>query len=260
MPFSRPSAATSHCKLPMSPTMVSIFQALRTSTCPASTAAATASEPENIAFGRTAATNQYLLGLLVQLPVAAGSAHQAVFEWSRIHLCVYLGQRAGLHRRRRWRPSLLHQPAPKLCSEGLRSHAELRAELYLRAAVRPWSPMLNSGVGAAVFGGWKVSGIISIVSGLPFTVQTNGTNLNTPGTTQTGNLLGAYQVTQLWDRAERTGLIRLRLRLQPAARHGLHGAERWPRQYGKESSSVALDTFRTISRSSRASLCSVRIR
>jgi hypothetical protein len=52
--------------------------------------------------------------------------------------------------------------------------------------------MLNSGVGAVVLGGWQLSGIISVVSGLPFTVQTNGSNLNTPGTTQTGNLTGAY--------------------------------------------------------------------
>jgi len=52
--------------------------------------------------------------------------------------------------------------------------------------------MLGSGVGAVVLGGWQVSGIISAVSGLPFTVQTNGANLNTPGTAQTGNLTGAY--------------------------------------------------------------------
>jgi hypothetical protein len=52
--------------------------------------------------------------------------------------------------------------------------------------------ILGSGVGAVVLGGWQVSGIISAVSGLPFTVQTNGANLNTPGTTQTGNLTGAY--------------------------------------------------------------------
>jgi Carboxypeptidase regulatory-like domain len=52
--------------------------------------------------------------------------------------------------------------------------------------------MLNSGVGAVVLGGWQVSGIVSVVSGLPFTVATNGANLNTPGTTQTGQLTGAY--------------------------------------------------------------------
>ena len=54
---------------------------------------------------------------------------------------------------------------------------------------------LTSGITAQALGGWKLSGIVSIVSGLPFTVQTNGSNLNTPGTTQTANLTGAYAVT-----------------------------------------------------------------
>ena len=52
--------------------------------------------------------------------------------------------------------------------------------------------MLNSGIGNVALGGWQVSGIVSVVSGLPFTVATNGSNLNTPGTTQTGSLTGAY--------------------------------------------------------------------
>ena len=54
---------------------------------------------------------------------------------------------------------------------------------------------LNSGFAAQALGGWKLSAIISLVSGLPFTVQTNGANLNTPGTTQTANLVGSYSVS-----------------------------------------------------------------
>ena len=54
---------------------------------------------------------------------------------------------------------------------------------------------LNSGVGAVVLGGWKISGIVSAVTGTPFTVATNGANLNTPGTTQTADLTGAYHVS-----------------------------------------------------------------
>ncbi len=55
--------------------------------------------------------------------------------------------------------------------------------------------LLNSGVGAVVLGGWKLSGIVSIVSGIPFTVYANGGTLNTPGTAQTANLTGVYKVT-----------------------------------------------------------------
>ncbi len=51
---------------------------------------------------------------------------------------------------------------------------------------------LNSGVAAYALGGWKVSAIISAVSGLPFTITTTSA---TPGTTQTGQQTGPYQVT-----------------------------------------------------------------
>ena len=50
----------------------------------------------------------------------------------------------------------------------------------------------NSGISQYVLGGWKVSALISAISGLPFT--TTSTSL-TPGTTQTANLSGAYQVS-----------------------------------------------------------------
>ena len=49
-----------------------------------------------------------------------------------------------------------------------------------------------SGLAGYALGGWKVSAIISAVSGLPFT--TTGTSL-TSGTTQTGNLNGTYSVS-----------------------------------------------------------------
>ena len=53
---------------------------------------------------------------------------------------------------------------------------------------------LNSGVADAVFGGWKITGLVSVISGLPFTVQASGTSLNTPGTAQTAILTGSYKV------------------------------------------------------------------
>lgn len=53
---------------------------------------------------------------------------------------------------------------------------------------------MNSGVGAFVLGGWKLAGVISVVSGLPFSVYANGSSLNTPGTAQLANLKGVYKV------------------------------------------------------------------
>jgi len=51
----------------------------------------------------------------------------------------------------------------------------------------------SSGVAAYALGGWKLAGILSLVSGTPFTVYANGGSLNTPGTTQTANLVAPYR-------------------------------------------------------------------
>jgi hypothetical protein len=54
---------------------------------------------------------------------------------------------------------------------------------------------MNSGIGATVLGGWKVAGIVSIVSGTPIAngLTANGGTLNTPGTQQNVNLVGIYK-------------------------------------------------------------------
>jgi hypothetical protein len=51
---------------------------------------------------------------------------------------------------------------------------------------------LNHGSLMYVVGGWRLSAIVSAVSGLPFTITTSSP---TPGTTQTVNQTGTYQVT-----------------------------------------------------------------
>ncbi len=55
--------------------------------------------------------------------------------------------------------------------------------------------VLGSGIGAFALGGWKISGIISVVSGAPFSVNANGGTLNTPGTAQTASLIAPYRAT-----------------------------------------------------------------
>lgn len=54
---------------------------------------------------------------------------------------------------------------------------------------------LASGIAAQALGGWKISAIISAVTGMPFTAGANGGTLNTPGTAQTALLSGPYKVT-----------------------------------------------------------------
>lgn len=57
----------------------------------------------------------------------------------------------------------------------------------------PGKAFLAHGLLGNVIGGFKISGIVSMVSGLPFTVNANN-NLNTPGEAQTANKVGAYTV------------------------------------------------------------------
>jgi hypothetical protein len=52
--------------------------------------------------------------------------------------------------------------------------------------------LLNSGAADEVLGGWKITGLVSVVSGLPFTVQADAAKLNTPGTALTAKLQGSF--------------------------------------------------------------------
>lgn len=60
----------------------------------------------------------------------------------------------------------------------------------------PWGKgkkWLNSGFAARTIGGWKVSGIVQLYTGTPFTVTANGNTINTSGWTQTANLVAPYK-------------------------------------------------------------------
>jgi hypothetical protein len=56
---------------------------------------------------------------------------------------------------------------------------------------KPW---VNSGPAKHVIGGWKLSGILTLMSGLPFNITYSGTALAAPGNTQTPNAVGAFNV------------------------------------------------------------------
>jgi hypothetical protein len=154
-----------------------------------------ASLPENIAFGHTAATNQYFLGfssnyqsLQAQLNKRFSNslAFTSAFTWGKA--MGYIQSDDGgllfwINKRRNY--------APLDFDRTLNYEQSFTYELPFGRGHN----ILSSGVGAVVLGGWRLSGIVSVVSGLPFTVQTNGSNLSTPGTAQTGNLTGTYHVT-----------------------------------------------------------------
>ncbi|HEX3968680.1 MAG TPA: carboxypeptidase regulatory-like domain-containing protein [Edaphobacter sp.] len=163
-----------------------------------------ASLPENTpAYGRTAATNQYFLGFSSNYQSLQASLNKrfsnslsftSAFTWGKAMGYIANTGPAGspddgglLF----YAGDLRRNYAPLDFDRTLNFEQSFTYELPFGKG----HDRLNSGVGAVVLGGWRVSGIISALSGLPFTVATSGANLNTNGTTQTGQLTGAYHVS-----------------------------------------------------------------
>src|SRR6266481_7984341 len=53
--------------------------------------------------------------------------------------------------------------------------------------------LLSSGVGSKLLGGWQVSTILTVMTGLPLNI-TGGSTLNAPGDTQVPNLVGSFNI------------------------------------------------------------------
>jgi hypothetical protein len=53
----------------------------------------------------------------------------------------------------------------------------------------------QSGVGAALLGGWQVNNIVSLMSGTPFTVTSSAASLDMPGSTQTADQVRPEAIT-----------------------------------------------------------------
>jgi hypothetical protein len=152
------------------------------------------SEPEYATFGRTAATNQYFMGfssnyqsLQTQLSkrFSHGLTFTSGFTWGKALDYATGGDDDGslyffINPRRGYAPADFDR---KYNFENTFTYA-----LPMGRGHR----ILNSTAGDAVLGGWKISGIVSAVTGLPFTVTASGGTLNTPGTNQTAILTGSF--------------------------------------------------------------------
>ena len=153
-----------------------------------------ASEPLNVLYRRTAATNVVFAGfssnyqsLQAQLNrrFAQGLSLTTAFTWSKA-LNYQSGDDGGLL----FFAQLRRNYAPADFDRRLNYEQSFTYELPAGRGHR----LFNSGPAEYALGGWKLAGIVSIVSGLPFTVNANSGSLNTPGTTQTANLTGTYHV------------------------------------------------------------------
>jgi len=153
-----------------------------------------ASDPFNVAFGKTAAVTEYFLGystnyesLQVQLSkrFTKGIAFSSAYTWGKAQ-AYETGAQDG---------ALLFWSGPVRRNYGL---ADFDRTNNFEQTVTYELPAgyghhyFNSGPAAYALGGWRVSAILSALSGLPFTITTSSL---TPGTTQTVNQTGPYQVT-----------------------------------------------------------------
>jgi hypothetical protein len=148
----------------------------------------------NPTFGRTAATNEYFMGfssnyesLQAQLTkrISHGLNFTSAFTWGKALDYATGGDDNGslyffINPRRSYAPADFDR---KYNFENTFTYA-----LPFGKGHR----LMNSTVGDAVLGGWRLSGIISALSGLPFSVTASGGTLNTPGTNQTAALTGSF--------------------------------------------------------------------
>lgn len=152
-----------------------------------------ASQPGNIAFGRTAATNLIFAGF--------SSNYQSL----QVQLTRRFTRGLGFTTAYTWSKSMNYQSGD---DGGLLFFAQLRRNYAVADFDRTHNyeqsityelpvgrnhQFFNHGPLEAILGGWKASAILSAVTGLPFTVNANGGSLNTPGTTQTANLIAPYR-------------------------------------------------------------------
>jgi hypothetical protein len=70
-----------------------------------------------------------------------------------------------------------------------------RTHTFQMAAVYqlPWRSEGSHGVVRTLINDWQVNGIVAVFSGAPFSVTADGTALNTPGNTQTADLVGTVR-------------------------------------------------------------------
>ena len=160
-------------------------------------------DPFNVAFGKTAAVTQYFMGfssnyesLQTQLTrrFTNGLAFVSAFTWGKAQ-----GYQTGAQD-----GNLLYFSGPRRRNYNLLDFDRKRnfeQTVTYELPAGHGHRFFNSGVGSYVIGGWKTSATIGMLSGLPFSITTTSA---TPGTTQTVNQTGPYQVTHSVSRAGNT--------------------------------------------------------
>lgn len=152
-----------------------------------------ATAPMNVAFGKTAAVNQLYIGtstnynslqVTLNRRFSKGFSNTTAFTWGK-GLGLFTGDDGGV--------SFYQQFNRNYAPMDFDRKFNLQEAFVYELPFGKGKRFLNNNVGRLV-GGWKLSSVVSLVSGIPFTVTANGANpLNTPGWTQTANLVKPFK-------------------------------------------------------------------
>ncbi len=155
--------------------------------------AGTAGQPEFATFGRTAASTLYFAGysnmynaLQVKLDrrFSGGFNLTTAYTWAK-GMGYQSGDDGGLM-------FYINQRRNYARNDFDRTHTFVQSYIYDLpfGNGRKW---LNRGVAAGVLGGWRLNGILTLMTGTPFTIG-GGSALNTPGSGQTANQVAPVQI------------------------------------------------------------------
>jgi hypothetical protein len=152
------------------------------------------SDPQYATFGRTASTSQYFIGtssnydsLQTQLTkrFSNGLTFTTAFTWGK-DLNYFSGDDGGflffIDQRRNYAPADYDRAK------------NYEQTFSYQLPFGHGHSLFNSRAGDLIAGGWRLTGVVSVVSGSPFTVSANGASLNTPGTQQNATIVGSLRV------------------------------------------------------------------
>jgi hypothetical protein len=154
----------------------------------------TASKPLDLKYGRTADTNIYWVGMSTRYNSLQVKLNRRLTKGLAITTSYTYGKGMG------------YQTGDDgglwTYYDQRRSYARTdfdRTQTYAQSFVYDLPigvghKILNRGIAARVLGGWQVNAIVMAVTGTPLTFGANGGVLNTPGTPQTADQVGPYQV------------------------------------------------------------------
>jgi carboxypeptidase family protein len=155
----------------------------------------TAGQPEFGPFGRTAGTNLLFAGysssyhalqMKFDRKFSAGLSLTTAYTFGK-GMGFQTGDDGGLS-------FYINQRRDYARNDFDRTHTFVQSIIY-DLPFGKGKPLVNSGVGAAIVGGWRISSFMTIMSGLPlYFTQSSGTSLAAPGNTQTPTLVAPVQI------------------------------------------------------------------